>query len=165
MSRSRRNPKDYWYPDMSNAIIVDSLNERGVAITHQQLVSPTAQSTLNIYSGCLQLLTGLTPESLREPVEDALIAADEPNLVCRLTQSILVWRSDLMTTGHIRTGFQHQHPSVSYVCMRFFAFLIVLTVSEFNADHVWRVRRRSPTSAAKTSSFRRHNEHVSSFLP
>ncbi|KAI9450939.1 Nuf2 family-domain-containing protein [Lactarius psammicola] len=80
MSRSRRNQKDYWYPDMSNAIVVDSLNERGVSITHQQLVSPTAQSTLSIYSGCLRLLTGLAAESLREPVEDALIALDEPNL-------------------------------------------------------------------------------------
>lgn len=73
---------------MSNAIIVDSLNERGVSITHQQLVSPTAQSTLNVYSGCLRLLTGLNPESLQEPVEDALITADEPNLVCYLDQSV-----------------------------------------------------------------------------
>ena len=96
MSRSRRNPKDYWYPDMSNAIIIDSLNERGVSITHQQLVSPTAQSTLNVYSGCLRLLTGLTPESLREPVEDALITADEPNLVCRLDQSVFM-HSDMMS--------------------------------------------------------------------
>ncbi|KAH8988370.1 Nuf2 family-domain-containing protein [Lactarius akahatsu] len=80
MNRSRRNPKDYWYPDMSNAVVVDSLNERGVAITHQQLVSPTPQSTLGVYSGCLRLLTGLAAESLREPVEDALIALDEPNL-------------------------------------------------------------------------------------
>lgn len=90
MSRSRRNPKDYWYPDMSNALIVDSLNERGVSITHQQLVSPTAQSTLSVYSGCLRLLTGLTAESLQEPVEDSLIAIDEPNLVCRFGSVCLV---------------------------------------------------------------------------
>lgn len=81
---------------MSNAIIVDSLNERGVSITHQQLVSPTAQSTLNVYSGCLRLLTGLNPESLQEPVEDALITADEPNLVCHLDQSVFL-HSDMMT--------------------------------------------------------------------
>ena len=106
MSRSRRNQKDYWYPDMSNAIVVDSLNERGVSITHQQLVSPTAQSTLSVYSGCLRLLTGLATESLREPVEDALIALDEPNLVCRLDRSALV-RSKPDVAGHIRPSIQH----------------------------------------------------------
>ena len=112
MSRSRRNPKDYWYPDMSNAIIVDSLNERGVAITHQQLVSPTAQSTLNVYSGCLRLLTGLAPESLREPVEDALIAVDEPNLVCPFWFGLVFLHSDsdlmsrrIYTTEHSAPTF------------------------------------------------------------
>lgn len=74
---------------MSNAIIVDSLNERGVSISHQQLVNPTAQSNLGVFSGCLRLLTGITAESLREPVEDSLIAIDEPNLVRRVDWPVL----------------------------------------------------------------------------
>ena len=115
MNRSRRNPKDYWYPDMSNAIIIDSLNERGIAITHQQLVNPTAQSTLNVYSGCLRLLTGLAPESLREPVEDALIAVDEPNLVCPFDSVLSYCILTRCLAGHIRPSIQHQHSSISHV--------------------------------------------------
>ncbi len=114
MSRSRRNPKDYWYPDMSNAVIVDSLNERGISVTHHQLVNPTPQSNLGIYSGCLRLLTGLSSESLREPIDDVLIALDEPILVC--VASISLWLSPDLA-GHIRPIPQHQHLGLSHVCL------------------------------------------------
>ena len=112
---------------MSNAIIVDSLNERGVSITHQQLVSPTAQSTLSIYSGCLRLLTGLTAESLQEPVEDSLIATDEPNLVCSLDSSVLLF-SDLMSQDIYDRAFGTN--ILVYHMYAFLRVLIVLKVSE-----------------------------------
>ncbi|KAF8266011.1 Nuf2 family-domain-containing protein [Lactarius quietus] len=170
MNRSRRNPKDYWYPDMSNAIIVDSLNERGVSITHQQLVNPTAQSTLCVYSGCLRLLSGLTPESLREPVEDALIAVDEPNLDIydrAFSTNILVYHISRLATAAKVPDFSSKDiflPTSQRTRIILSAMINFIKFSEQCLPVVQKVRKKAEDLGQESESLMREHTRLETQL-
>jgi kinetochore protein Nuf2 len=88
MSQSDKNSKQYWYPNMGNAEIIDSLDGWGISITHHQLVKPTQEFVLSVYCACLQQVVGLNEDSLQEPVQSALSSLDEPNMVPAFYQAL-----------------------------------------------------------------------------
>ncbi|KAH9977227.1 Nuf2 family-domain-containing protein [Lactifluus volemus] len=79
MNQSDKNAKQYWYPNMGSADIIDSLDGWGLSVTHQQLVRPSPEFVLSIYSACLHQVVGLDEDSLQDPVQSALFSLDEPN--------------------------------------------------------------------------------------
>jgi kinetochore protein Nuf2 len=81
MSQSDKNTKQYWYPNMGNADIIDALDGWGLSLTHHQLVKPTPDFVLSVYGACLEKVVGLTESSLQEPVQSALSSLDEPSTV------------------------------------------------------------------------------------
>ncbi|KAI0290457.1 Nuf2 family-domain-containing protein [Russula brevipes] len=72
--------RQYWYPNMGNADIIDSLDGWGLSVTHHQLVKPTPEFVLTVYCACLQQVVGLSEDSLQEPVQAALSSLDEPTM-------------------------------------------------------------------------------------
>ncbi|KAI0303431.1 Nuf2 family-domain-containing protein [Multifurca ochricompacta] len=80
MNQLDKNIKQYWYPNMGNADIVDSLDGWGLSVTHQQLVKPTPEFVLSVYSACLQQVVGLTEDLLQDPVQSALFSLDDPSM-------------------------------------------------------------------------------------
>jgi hypothetical protein len=104
MNQSDKNTKQYWYPNMGNADIIDSLDGWGLSVTHQQLVRPSPEFVLSIYSACLQQVVGLDEDSLQDPVHSALFSLDEPNTVCSFHR-ILRPLSD-STAGLVRSSNQ-----------------------------------------------------------
>ncbi|KAH9998986.1 Nuf2 family-domain-containing protein [Russula vinacea] len=79
MSQSDKNSKQYWYPNMGIADIIDALDGWGLSITHHQLVKPTPDFVLSVYCACLQKVVGLSEDSLQEPVQSALSSLEEPS--------------------------------------------------------------------------------------
>jgi len=79
--QSDKNTKQYWYPNMGSADIIDSLDGWGLSVTHHQLVKPTSEFVLSVYCACLQRVVGLDEDSLQESAQAALSSLDEPNTV------------------------------------------------------------------------------------
>jgi kinetochore protein Nuf2 len=88
MSQSDKNSKQYWYPNMGIADIIDALDGWGLSITHHQLVKPTPDFVLSVYCACLQKVVGLSEDSLQEPVQSALSSLEEPSTVRTFGQSL-----------------------------------------------------------------------------
>jgi Nuf2 family len=105
MSQADKNAKQYWYPNMGNADIIDSLDGWGISVTHQQLVKPSPEFVLTVYSACLQQVVGLGEDSLQDPVQSALFSLDEPSAVRSLDRALQ--RSSDTIVGHVRSSNQH----------------------------------------------------------
>ena len=114
MSQSDKNTKQYWYPNMGNADIIDALDGWGLSITHHQLVKPTPEFVLNVYCACLEKVVGLSEDSLQESVQSALSSLDEPNTVRSFGQHLLI-RAHFVA-GRIQFPIQHQLPRLPHVC-------------------------------------------------
>ncbi|KAF5323342.1 hypothetical protein D9611_005820 [Ephemerocybe angulata] len=63
------------FPRMDISEIINALTGWGFPVTQPQLVHPTAEFVESVYFACLQQVTELNQESLREPVQSALDAA------------------------------------------------------------------------------------------
>jgi kinetochore protein Nuf2 len=88
MNQSDKNTKQYWYPNMGNTDIIDSLDGWGLSVTHHQLVKPTSEFVLSVYCACLQRVAGLDEDSLQEPAQSALFSLDEPSTVRNFQQPL-----------------------------------------------------------------------------
>lgn len=88
MTQLDKNSRQYWYPNMGNAEVIDSLHSWGLSIAHHQLLKPTQEFVLSVYCACLQQVVGLDEDSLQEPVQSALSSLDEPSMVPSLSQSL-----------------------------------------------------------------------------
>jgi len=88
MSQSDKNTKQYWYPNMGSADIIDSLDGWGLSVTHHQLVKPTPEFVLSVYCACLQKVVSLDEDSLQESAQSALFSLDEPSTVRNFGQPL-----------------------------------------------------------------------------
>ena len=86
MNLSDKNSKQYWYPNMGNAEIIDSLDGWGLSVAHHQLIKPTSEFVFSVYCACLQQVVDLNEESLQEPIQAALSSLDDPNMVRNFDQ-------------------------------------------------------------------------------
>jgi len=78
----------YWYPNMGNADIIDSLDQLGLTVSHQQLLRPTPEIVMSICCTCLQQVFGLNGDSFQEPVNSFLSTLDEFNTVSFVHKSL-----------------------------------------------------------------------------
>jgi kinetochore protein Nuf2 len=88
MSQSDKNTKQYWYPNMGTADIINSLDGFGLSVSHHQLVKPTAEFVLSVYCTCLQRVVGLDEDSLQDSVQSALLSLGQPNTVRNFAQPL-----------------------------------------------------------------------------
>lgn len=70
----------FWFPVMSVPEIVDAFSGWGYAISSEQVVRPSPEFVLGIYSACMEQVTGITQESLQQPLDAALATIE--NSVC-----------------------------------------------------------------------------------
>ncbi|KAH9967904.1 Nuf2 family-domain-containing protein [Russula dissimulans] len=77
MSQSDKKQNQYWYPNMGNADIIDSLDQLGLTVTHQQLLRPTPDFVLSVCCTCMHQVFGLNEDSFQGPVNSFLSALDE----------------------------------------------------------------------------------------
>ena len=67
----------FWFPSMKVGEISRALEEWGLRVSDDQIQRPTGDIVQAIYILFVQLATGITPESLEEPVNRALATIDE----------------------------------------------------------------------------------------
>jgi len=60
------------YPHLATQDIIDSLAGWGVSVSPEQLRNPTTEFVEGVYSACLQQVTGLNYEILRDPAQNTL---------------------------------------------------------------------------------------------
>ncbi|CAA7267980.1 unnamed protein product [Cyclocybe aegerita] len=82
------------FPRMLIPDIINALAGWGISVSQEQLKSPTADFVENVYSACLEQLTGISHESLREPVQNALNASqveDKDLYASALSSNIILY--------------------------------------------------------------------------
>lgn len=60
------------YPHLATQDIIDSLAGWGISVSPEQLRNPTTEFVEGVYSACLQQVTGLNYEILRDPAQNTL---------------------------------------------------------------------------------------------
>lgn len=63
------------FPQMSIPDITNALAGWGLSVSHEQLVRPSPDFVEAVYCACLQQVTDIDHDSLRDPVQSALIAS------------------------------------------------------------------------------------------
>jgi kinetochore protein Nuf2 len=64
------------FPTMSIPDIIGALAGWGLSVSHEQLVRPSPDFVEGVYCACLQQVTDLSHDSLRDPVQNALSVTD-----------------------------------------------------------------------------------------
>jgi kinetochore protein Nuf2 len=75
------------FPQMSIPDIANSLAGWGLSVSHEQLVRPSPDFVEAVYCACLQQVSDIDTDSLREPVQGALAASAADDKV-RLTSPL-----------------------------------------------------------------------------
>jgi len=63
------------FPQMSIPDITNALAGWGLSVSHEQLVRPSPDFVEAVYCACLQQVTEIDHDSLRDPVQSALTAS------------------------------------------------------------------------------------------
>ncbi|KAF4603976.1 kinetochore-associated Ndc80 complex subunit nuf2 [Pleurotus pulmonarius] len=80
------------FPQMSIPDIIAALSSWGLSVSQEQLLRPSAEFVEGIYYAFLQLVTGLSHDMLREPVQNALSVVGETDLyVSAVTHNALLY--------------------------------------------------------------------------
>ncbi len=68
----------FWYPSMSVTEIVEAFTGWGMSVTHEQILRPTPDFVLDIYTSCLTQVTKIDQDELLVPNQAALATLDNP---------------------------------------------------------------------------------------
>ncbi|KAI5983850.1 Nuf2 family-domain-containing protein [Pisolithus albus] len=69
----------YWFPNMPIPEIMTALSEWGLSVSTEQLVRPSADFVMGVYSACLEQVTSISSNALQEPIQSALDSMDDAN--------------------------------------------------------------------------------------
>lgn len=71
----------YWFPNMPIPEVMAALSEWGLSVSNEQLVRPSSDFVLSVYSACLEQVTSLSPNALHESVQNSFNSLGDPNPV------------------------------------------------------------------------------------
>ncbi|KAG1749143.1 Nuf2 family-domain-containing protein [Suillus paluster] len=69
----------YWFPNMPIPEIMTALSEWGLNVSNEQLVRPSSDFVIGVYSACLEQVTSISPNVLHKPTQRALTSLDDAN--------------------------------------------------------------------------------------
>ena len=104
------------FPRMEMAEIISTLSGWGFPVSQPQLLHPTPDFVESVYFACLQQVTELNQESLKEPVQSALDAAQLEDRV----RTVLSGARTINLIGQVaRTSTRMLSPRIScyIICM------------------------------------------------
>lgn len=76
----------FWFPSLPVSEVVDAFTGWGYSVSPEQVARPTSDFVLGVYSACVEQLTGITLDTLQEPIEQALATTDNP--VCPMSSAL-----------------------------------------------------------------------------
>ena len=71
------------FPQMSIPDIINALAGWGIPVSPEQLKSPNSEVVEGVYCACLQRVTDLSHDSLKDPVQNALTATQVEDKVIK----------------------------------------------------------------------------------
>ena len=71
----------FWFPNLSDAEIMDALDAWGIKATPKLLAKPTEDFTKLLYGKCIEMVFGITAEMLEDAVEASLVGIRPENMV------------------------------------------------------------------------------------
>jgi kinetochore protein Nuf2 len=83
------------YPQLSIQDIIDSLAGWGISVSPEQLRNPTTEFVEGVYCACLQQVTGLNYEILRDPVQNTLESGEIEDRVSEMLA--FGWKTKCLT--------------------------------------------------------------------
>lgn len=69
----------YWFPNMPIPEIMTALSEWGLSVSTEQLVRPSSDFVMGVYSACLEQVTGLSSDALQESIQSVLASMEDSN--------------------------------------------------------------------------------------
>lgn len=72
------------FPSMSTPDIISSLSGWGISVSSEQLKYPTPDFVEGVYCACLDKVTGLGYDALRDPVQTVIDNSQVEERVCAL---------------------------------------------------------------------------------
>ncbi|KZT29875.1 hypothetical protein NEOLEDRAFT_1238609 [Neolentinus lepideus HHB14362 ss-1] len=62
----------FWYPSMSIREIIEALDAWNLSVSHEQLMKPSSDFVMTVYTACVQQVTGITQETLMAPANRSI---------------------------------------------------------------------------------------------
>ncbi|EIW60678.1 kinetochore-associated Ndc80 complex subunit NUF2 [Trametes versicolor FP-101664 SS1] len=82
----------FWFPSLPVSEVVDAFTGWGYSVSPEQVARPTSDFVLGVYSACLEQLTGITLETLQEPIEQGLTTTETPDMYSQaLAHNLLLY--------------------------------------------------------------------------
>lgn len=143
------------FPNMNIQDIITALSGWGLPVRAEQLTHPTAEFVEGVYCACLQQVTGVTFESLREPVASSISSLEiDSEVIYGLVLGELIRRLQLARlVFNCFLPQPYSLPSVSYLVS-----LLWMTYLIYCIGHALQKLRKLRTSLLKISLRLRRRE-------
>lgn len=104
----------FWFPSLPVSEVVDAFTGWGYSVSPEQVARPTSDFVLGVYSACLEQLTGITLETLQEPIEQGLTTTETPVRYLRLTK-LARTAGLILGLGHVLASTRPQPLAIPHV--------------------------------------------------
>ncbi|KAI0034709.1 Nuf2 family-domain-containing protein [Vararia minispora EC-137] len=145
--------KPFWYPNLSDAEIIDALSGWSITATPKLLTKPTEEFVTAVYLKCVEKVFGLTMEDLKDPIDAALeaIRPEHRELhTAGVTMNVLCYHFTRFADAAKIPDFSTKDvvlPESKRTRLIFSAFINFVNFSEQHADEISRIREEAEHAA------------------
>ncbi|KAH9901654.1 Nuf2 family-domain-containing protein [Cubamyces lactineus] len=137
----------FWFPSLPVSEVVDAFTGWGYSVSPEQVARPTSDFVLGVYSACVEQLTGITLDTLQEPIEQALATTDNPDVYSQaLAHNLLLYHIQRFANAAKILDFSAKDiyfPDPDRTRSIFSAFINFIKFSEQSEAFITRLRNQS----------------------
>ncbi|CDO69122.1 hypothetical protein BN946_scf185042.g24 [Trametes cinnabarina] len=137
----------FWFPSLPISEVVDAFTGWGYSVSPEQVARPTSDFVLGVYCACVEQLTGITLETLQEPMEQALATTENPDMYSQaLAHNLLLFHIQRFASAAKIQDFSAKDiyfPDPDRTRSIFSAFINFIKFSEQSEVFINRLRNQS----------------------
>ncbi|KAH9857774.1 Nuf2 family-domain-containing protein [Lenzites betulinus] len=137
----------FWFPSLPVSEVVDAFTGWGYSVSPEQVARPTSDFVLGVYSACLEQLTGITLDTLQEPLEQALATMENPDMFSQaLAHNLLLYHIQRLAHAAKIEDFSAKDlyfPEPDRTRAVFSAFINFIKFTEQSEAFIHRLRNQS----------------------
>ncbi|KII88867.1 hypothetical protein PLICRDRAFT_53383 [Plicaturopsis crispa FD-325 SS-3] len=159
-------PREYWYPSMNPDELIAAITGWGFPVSHEQLLRPTPDFVIAIYTACLEQVTSLSYNALDEPLQNALATLEDPNAdiySSSMAQNLILYHIARMAEAAKVPDFNSRDLYMPYkerTCNLLSAFVNFVKFTEQCVGFVSGVRAKSLTLIEERQKVARELEEI-----
>ncbi|OSD02761.1 hypothetical protein PYCCODRAFT_1458867 [Trametes coccinea BRFM310] len=139
----------FWFPSLPISEVVDAFTGWGYSVSPEQVARPTSDFVLGVYCACVEQLTGITLDTLQEPLEQALATTENPDMYSQaLAHNLLLFHIQRFASAAKILDFSAKDiyfPDPDRTRSIFSAFINFIKFSEQSEAFINRLRNQSAT--------------------